>query len=296
MGEFAALGTSIFWSFTSMLFTVAGRRVGSVVVNRTRLVIAVLFISTAHILLYGELVPEGTNQIRLFWLGLSGVIGLVLGDAFLFQAFVMLGPRIPMLLMALTPVISTILAWVFLGERLSSLDLMAVLIAVGGVSWVVWESNTQQNGMNRKNYLSGVLYGLGGALGQALGLITSKKGLEGGFPPLSAVLLRMSIAMIVIWIVALFQRQARSTINALKDRMVFRAIVGASICGPFLGVWLSLIAIEQTQIGIASTLMSLAPIFLIPLTRWFFKEQISGRVVFGTITALVGVTMIFLTP
>jgi drug/metabolite transporter (DMT)-like permease len=106
----------------------------------------------------------------------------------------------------------------------------------------------------------------------------------------------MSIAMIVIWIVALFQRQARSTINALKDRMVFRAIVGASICGPFLGVWLSLIAIEQTQIGIASTLMSLAPIFLIPLTRWFFKEQISGRVVFGTITALVGVTMIFLTP
>ena len=150
--------------------------------------------------------------------------------------------------------------------------------------------------MEKKDFLLGILFGLGGALGQALGLITSKIGMEGGFPPLSAVLLRMFIGMLVIWIITLFQREARSTFEALKDRVALRAILGASIVGPFLGVWLSLIAIEQTQIGIASTLMALAPIFLIPLTKWFFKEQISGRVAFGTITALIGVTIIFLNP
>jgi len=296
MGEFAALGTSILWSFTSMLFTIAGRRVGSVVVNRTRLVFAMIFLFTTHLILKGELIPEGTNQTRLFWLGLSGIIGLVLGDAFLFQAFILVGPRLSMLMMSLAPVISTFLAWVFLGEHLSSLDLVAVLIAVGGISWVVWESNIQRVDMEKKDFFLGILFGLGGALGQAIGLITSKKGMEGGFSPLSAVLLRMFIGMLVIWIITLFQREVRSTFEALKDRVALRAILGASIVGPFLGVWLSLIAIEQAQIGIAATLMALSPIFLIPLTKWFFKEQVSGRVVFGTITALIGVTIIFLNP
>ena len=201
-----------------------------------------------------------------------------------------------MLLHALSPVFSTILAWVFLDQHLNTLDLIAIMIALVGVAWVVWESNDKHPKDEKKNYVTGILFGLGGALGQALGLITSKIGMEGGFPPLSAVLLRMSIGMVVIWMITIFQRQVQPTIEAMRDPVAVRATLGASIVGPFLGVWLSLIAIEQAQIGIASTLMSLAPIFLIPLTRWFFKERISSRVVFGTIIALIGVTMIFLTP
>ena len=138
-----------------------------------------------------------------------------------------------------------------------------------------------------------LILGVGGALGQAVGLITSKLGMEGGFPPLSATLLRMVTAMLFIWLLTIFQGKARSTLYALKDRKATLAIIGASIVGPFLGVWLSLIAIDQVHVGIASTLMSLSPIFLIPLAKWVFKEQVSSRVVFGTVIAIVGVTLIF---
>jgi drug/metabolite transporter (DMT)-like permease len=294
MGEVAALGTSILWSFTSVLFTVAGRRVGSAIVNRTRLVIAVVFVALTHFILQGRLIPQDINTERVFWLSVSGVIGLVLGDASLFQAFVMVGPRISMLMMALAPVMSTVLAWIFLGEVLDSLDLLAVFITVAGIAWVVWESNDKLEKVARKDFLIGILFGIGGALGQAIGLITSKLGMEGGFPPLSAVLIRLFIGMLAIWIMTFFQRKVQSTLKALKDQKALLTIIAASFVGPYLGVWLSLIAIDLAQVGIASTLMSLSPLLLIPLAKWFFDEQVSARVIFGTIAALIGVTMIFL--
>jgi drug/metabolite transporter (DMT)-like permease len=293
MGELAALSTSILWSFTSVLFTVAGRRVGSVIVNRARLVLAVIFISVTHLALQGVIIPRETSPERIFWLGLSGMVGLVAGDASLFQAFVLIGPRLSMLMMALAPVISTLLAWIFLGEHLRSMDLLAVLITILGIAWVVWESNVRLQEVERKDFMLGILFGIGGATGQAVGLITSKLGMEGGFPPLSATLLRMLAAMLFLWIITLFQGKIGSTLHALKDRKAMLAIVGATIVGPYLGVWLSLIAIDQAQIGIASTLMALSPIFLIPLAKIVFKEQISNRIVFGTVVAIIGVTMIF---
>jgi drug/metabolite transporter (DMT)-like permease len=127
-----------------------------------------------------------------------------------------------------------------------------------------------------------------------VGLITSKLGMEGGFPPLSATLLRMLAAMFFIWLITLLQGKVHTTLQALKDQKATLAILGASIVGPYLGVWLSLIAIDQAQVGIASTLMALSPIFLIPLAKWLLKEQISVKTVFGTIIALVGVTLIFM--
>jgi len=294
MGELAALATSLLWSFTSVLFTIAGRRVGAFTTNRARLVLAAFFMALTHWILQGEIIPGNLNSERIFWLGLSGIIGLVLGDACLFQAFVFIGPRLSMLLMALAPILSTLLAWIFLGETLSATELLAIFITVAGIAWVVWGRNVEIPEVDRKNFLLGILLGIGGAFGQAVGLITSKLGMEGDFTPLSAALIRMVIAMLTIWSFTILQGKVRSTLHDLKDRKALLIILGASIVGPYLGVWLSLIAIDQAQVGIASTLMALSPIFLIPLSKWFFNEQITGRIIFGTIVALIGVAMIFL--
>jgi drug/metabolite transporter (DMT)-like permease len=136
LGEIAALGTSVCWTFTSIFFTLSGRRVGSVIVNQARLLLAVVFLSVTHLLVLGEWLPDQANLYRWFWLGLSGIIGLVLGDGFVFQAFVMIGARRSMLLMALVPIISTLMAWLFLGETLSAIEILAIGLTVGGVAWV----------------------------------------------------------------------------------------------------------------------------------------------------------------
>ena len=296
LGEIAALATSLCWTFTSIFFTIAGGRVGSLVVNRARLILALIFLVITHLLVQGELLPLHAEAYRWFWLGLSGVIGLTLGDLFLFQAFVWIGPRRATLLMSLAPIIGAITAWVWLGERLRPVEIAAVGLTVGGIAWVILErGNGNGLPLDRRHYGWGIVLGIGAALGQALGLVASKKGLAGDFAPLSANLIRMSIAMAAMWIYTLLRREAQQTVNALAaDKQASLATLGGSLVGPFIGVWLSLIAVQLTPVGIASTLMALPPVFVLPLSRWVFMEQISPRAILGTCVAIGGVAFILL--
>jgi drug/metabolite transporter (DMT)-like permease len=297
MGEIAALATSFCWSLTSIQFTLAGQRIGSRVVNRTRLVLAVLYLSLAHLLLQGELWPIHAEPFRWGWLGLSGTIGLVLGDGCLLQAFLLIGTRRAMLSMTLVPVISTLLAWSWLGEILHPAEMGAVLLTVGSIAWVVSERRQTQGVSveSKRQYALGLLLSLGGALGQALGLVTAKRGLVGDFPSLSATLIRMVVAMGVIWLLTLARGQVAATWQALRDKKAQLFTAVGALTGPFVGVWFSMVAVQHAHVGIASTLMGLSPIILIPLGHWIFHEQISPRSVAGTVVALAGAAFIFLT-
>ncbi|MCZ7545941.1 MAG: DMT family transporter [Anaerolineae bacterium] len=137
LGYLAGLGTSIAWSFTSVFFTLSGRLVGSAVVNRVRLLLAVVFVMLTHQLTQGELLPLDAEPFRWGWLALSGIIGYVIGDSFLFQAFVMIGARLSMLLMALAPVFSAAMAWVLFDETLAPRELAGMALVIGGVALVV---------------------------------------------------------------------------------------------------------------------------------------------------------------
>jgi drug/metabolite transporter (DMT)-like permease len=297
MGEIAALATSFCWSLNSVQFTFAGRRVGSRVVNRVRLTFAVLFLSLSHLFLYGKLWPVQAELYRWGWLGLSGALGLIVGDGSLFQAFLLIGPRRSMMLMTLVPVISTLAAWIFLGEVLLPLEIIAILITVGGVAWVVSERQAENGLIDRdpQERAVGVLLGLGGATGQALGLVFAKRGLVGDFPALSATVMRMTMAAAVIWLGAVFQDRASLAWDALEDKQARFWLVGGAFVGPFIGVWLSLIAVRTAPVGIASTLMSLSPIILIPFDHWIFDEEITVRSIVGTLVALIGAALIFVT-
>lgn len=298
MGEIAALLTAVSWTLSSTFFAIAAQGVGSMVVNRTRLIIATTLLMLTHLALTGQLVPFNAGPERWLWLGLSGIVGLVLGDAFLLQAFVLIGARIAMLIMTIVPVISTLLAWFLLGETLHPNEIGGIGITVTGIVLVILEqSNGAKLPQDRRRLLLGILCGLGGALGQSLGLILSKKGLEGGFTALSGVLMRTMVAMLVMWLVAFLSGQAGATLRQLRaNSRSLKAVTAGSVAGPFIGVWLSLVAVQGTYVGIASTLMALTPILLLPLAALVFKEQVSWRAVFGTAASLAGVAMIFLSP
>ncbi len=299
MGELAALATSFCWSFTSVQFTLAGRRVGSQIVNRVRLVLAVLFLTILHLLMQGQLWPLQAESFRCGWLALSGVVGLVLGDSALFQAFLIIGPRRSMLMMTLAPVLSTIMAWLWLGETLRWQEVAAILITVAGIAWVVSErKNKNGNGAvtadGGKPYLLGILLGLGAALGQSLGLVIAIPALADDFSTLSATLMRMLAAMLAIWLITFLRGEAKKTVEAVRDRRALGFLIGGAFTGPTLGVWMSLTAVQLAPVGIASTLMALPPILLIPLSRGVFKEEISRRALVGTVIALTGAALIFL--
>jgi drug/metabolite transporter (DMT)-like permease len=294
MGEIAALLTSVCWAGSSIAFSKAGKKVGSVVVNRVRLLLAVLLLMFSNLITQGELFPLHVEGARWLWLGLSGLVGFVIGDAFLLQAYVMVGPRISMLLMSTVPIFSALLAWTFLGEILSAAEIIGILITVGGIAIVILDrKNGGQDKKEIRKYVLGILCGLGGALGQAVGLILAKKGLVNDFPAITGVLMRASVAMLVMWLLAIVSNQLRSTLAAIKNPETLKPIAAGSFIGPFIGVWFSLISIQAAYVGIASTLMSLSPIILLPVSHFYLKEKVTRRAIYGTFITVIGITIIF---
>jgi len=293
-GELAALATSLLFSFTSIFFTLAGRRVGSMVVNRTRLAMAVVLLSVTHWVMLGSPLPLYAEPERWLWLGLSGIVGLALGDIFLFQAFVSIGPRLSMLMMSLAPLIATIQAWIFLGETMNAGQIAGILITLVGITWVVMKHNGDNNQKNC-DYARGILYGLGGAMGQATGLVLAKNGLFGAFSPISANIIRMITAAVVLWMMTFIQREAGKTLKTLvENRRGMGFTIAGAITGPLLGVSFSLLAVQRIEVGVASTLMALPPLFLLPLSYVVFKDRFGWGAVAGTFVAVFGVAILFL--
>lgn len=296
LGEIAALLTAFCWSFNSVVFTLAGKRVGSSAVNSLRLWVAFPALLLLHTVRFGTPFPFTIEPGRLFFLGVSGLIGFVVGDAMLFESFLLIGPRLAMLLSLLVPVFSAILARIWLHEALRLPQIISIMVTIGGVAWVAAESAPEKEksatGTARKQRL-GIWLAVGGAAGQALGLLFSRLGLAGDFSAISATLVRVGCAGLALALIGFFRGDLASHVVRMKDTTALLEIVAGSLTGPVLGVSLSLLAISLTQIGIASTLMSITPVLLLPVSHFLFKERITVRALLGTLIALLGVILLF---
>ena len=295
IGELAAVLTSISWSGTSVLFTKATQQVGSDIVNRIRVILALIFLMLLNWAFYGYLLPINAGADRWVWFALSGAIGYALGDVFLFQSFLCIGAQRGMLMMSLAPLMSAGLAWMFFGESLTGLQMLGVLITLTGIAWVILRRNHNEPSQ-LCSPVQGVLFGLGAAVGQAVGFVLSKQGLADNFSPIAGNSIRMLAAVIVLWALASFQGKARETIDSMRAKpKVFGWLTMAAFTGPVLGATLSLFALQHTQVGIASTLIALPPVFLLPVGWLVFKEKFDWGAVLGTLVAIGGVALLFLT-
>ena len=312
IGELAALGTAVCWAGSALSFEAGGKRIGSLSVNLIRLVIALLFLTGANFLLRGQALPIDASAHAWLWLGLSGLIGFLFGDLCLFRAFVLLGSRLSVLIMSLVPPLTALLGWIVLGETIALLDGLAIALTVLGVATAVGERpgsrpyppghDTESHGADDPGHgpgskpaeptLLGVLLAVGGALGQAGGLVVSKYGM-GSYNALAATQIRIIAG--VVGFAALFFAigwwprlwAARRQLGGLG----FTAM--GSFFGPFVGVSLSLYAVQHTSAGVAASIMATTPILIIPLVALIHGERITIRGVLGATMALAGVTLLF---
>ena len=294
IGELAALATSFFFAMTALIFTQTGRMVGSQVTNRLRLTFALIYLVIINLIFFREPLPFSAEGSRWLWLGLSGIIGLSLGDAFLFQSLVSVGPRLGTLLLSLAPIFGSILAWVFFGEILNIPQITGILLALAGIAWVVL-SHQQPADTPRGYTRRGVWFGVLAGLGQAVGLVLSKQGMFGDFSPFQANAIRMLAAVLFTWGWTALQGQVGSTFTALRGKPhVLRLIVLGALLGPLLGVSASLLAVQHAEVGVASTLMALPPVLILPISYFLLKERIGWQAILGTILAIAGVAVLFL--
>jgi len=288
IGEFAGLGVAVCWTMSALFFEKAGHKIGSLSVNFIRLLFAIGFLGITTFFTRGLFFPSDASSYQWYWLGLSGFIGFFLGDMLLFQSYMVIGSRTAALIMSLAPMLTAIIGWFFLDEILSAKNIIAIVISVTGI--IIAISNKK---MKLDIPLKGFLLAFGGAMGQAIGLILSKKGM-GDYDPVAATQIRALFGLLSFGILITALRRWNKLGQAFTHTSAMKSVTVGAFFGPFVGVALGLFAIQQTKTGIASTLMGLVPIFIIVPSAIMFKEKIRPQQVIGAIISIAGASLFFL--
>jgi drug/metabolite transporter (DMT)-like permease len=293
-GQLAALGTAICWVFAALSFDAAARRIGAFSLSLIRLVIAFGFLCLATWGMRGLPLPLDATPYAWGWLTLSGLVGFTFGDFCLFRAYVAIGPRLSMLIMALAPPLTAIIGWVLLGETLALRALLGMALTVAGISWAVLERKPAEAGAGpSRPSLAGLALGFGGALGQAGGLVLSKLGM-GSYDAVAATQVRVLAGILGYTVLLVPLGWWPRVGEALRDsRALGFASLGAFF-GPFVGVSLSLFAVHRVPAGVAASIMALTPVLIIPLVVLLRRERVGFGGIAGALVAVAGVVLLFL--
>lgn len=294
-GELAALATALCWTITALCFEFAAKRVGTLALNLIRLVIALLMLSLFSWVTLGTPVPLDAGSSAWIWLSLSGLTGFVLGDLFLFRAFIEIGARTSMLIYASVPPMVALLGWSLLGELPTLTGVAGMALTVAGIAVVVLRrTSTAEGGTRLAHPVRGVLFALAGSLGQAVGLVLSKVGAP-TYNAFSATQIRVIAGVVGFVVVILAARAFPQVVKGLRDRPALGAMSVGALFGPFIGVSLGLVAVQNTTAGIASTIMATTPVLIIVPSVLLARERVTLREIGGALTAVVGVALLFLT-
>jgi drug/metabolite transporter (DMT)-like permease len=301
LGEFIALLTAVFWTITSLSFQQATRRVGSIPVNIIRLMIAMVIYAVISAFTRGMFLPFDAGAHQWIWMSVSGLVVFVFGYYFLLKSYEFISARITMLIMSLSAPMASFISWLVLGETMNALSLFAMFITIFGITLVITEKKipTEEDlgKKSRKLQFSfspkGLIFAFLGTIGQASGLVLSKYGMR-DYNVFAATQIRIIAGAFGFVILVTTINRWSKVKNAVTDAKSMKFIMLGSIFGPFLGVYASLLAIKYTTIGIASTIMAIIPVLIIPPAILLYKEKVTLKEVIGALIALSGVVLFFI--
>jgi drug/metabolite transporter (DMT)-like permease len=293
LGEFAALLTALFWTISALAFESASRRLGSLTVNILRLFIGFIFLTILIYLRRKMLFPLDASPENWFWLSLSGLVGFVFGDYFLFKSYTVIGSRFSMLIMTLVPPMTALFGWIIIGERLTLLNFLGMTLTFTGIALAIFSRNGEDEKLTLKLAPIGILYALGGALGQALGLVLSKFGMK-DYDPFSATQIRIIAGIAGFALVVTVLKRWKRVRDAARDTTGMKTLSLGAFFGPFLGVSFSLIAVKYTKTGIASTIMAVVPVFILIPAIFLYKQKVTLPEIAGSVISVCGVALFFL--
>lgn len=304
-GGLIAISTVLFWTLSVQCFEAASKKIGSTSVNIIRLFTAVVLFCTILLIKEGYIIPSYFPMRAWIFLSLSGIAGFFIGDIFLFKAFVEIGPRVTMLIMSLSAPVSALIGWFFLKETYFLHQWIGMFVTLSGVAMVILEKNNtkpQDNNLIKNDKLQfrditlkGILFGIGGMLGQAVGFILSKTGMQtesGYLDAFASTQIRAIAALACYLLLFTISRRWNAVINGINNRKALTFTVVGSALGPVAGVSLALLAFHYMTVGVASTIFSLVPVALIPFAIFLHKEHVSPKAIAGALLAVFGIFLL----
>ena len=289
IGEISALTSSMVWACASLLFAALGASMHPVTLNFYKCVIALVMMLVTQLIFLGVSLPQMSSH-EWIWLSLSGLLGLSIGDTAFFNALNRLGPRRTLLVSALTPAITALLAIPVLQEGLDTHVILGMMLTMAGVVWVIRERSS--TGSEEDVALkAGLGFALIAVAAQSGGNVLTKLGAsEASALEISMVRLLAGILGLVVYMVIKGRSFKPQTPWKTRD---YGLLILATFLGTYLGIWLMNSGLKYAQTAVATTLNSTSPIFILPLAYFILKEKISWRSVGGAVVAVLGVALLF---
>lgn len=308
LGEIISLVVAVLWTATALFSDEASRRIGSLSANVVRLSLASVFLGLLLWVTLGRPWPVFADGKTWLWLALSALVGYVFGDWCLFNCYLSIGARFGQLFMTLAPPIAAIAGWMLLGERLRPTIWLAMAVTLGGIALSILGRESGERRLTFTLPLKGILLGLGAGLGQGFGLVLSKIGLQhysAALPvdvpssmatmlPFASTMVRALVGAAGFLLLMVIRREVPLLRAAVHDRKGMSYALGMTLFGPVLGVSLSLMAVQYTDAGIASTLMALTPILILLPSALLYRQRIRPKEWIGALVSILGVALFFL--
>jgi len=306
-GEIISLCVAVSWTFAALFSEVGSKRLGVIVMNVWRIGLAFLFSAPLMWWMFGQPWPAYAGMETWGWLLLSGFIGYFFGDWCLFNSYLSIGSRMGQLFMTLAPMFAALSAWTMIGQTLSPATLLAMAVTLSGIAISVL-GRDEKHHVSVSLPLKGIVYGIGAALGQGVGLVLSKIGLDhyssdvpadvlpsvASYLPFASNMIRCLAGFICFTAWLVLSGHAGRMRESLREHRGLLAMLITVFTGPFIGVGFSLMAVQYTAAGIASTLMATTPILILLPSKWLFHQPITARTVLGAVISVIGVSLFFL--
>ena len=307
LGEILALLVSFSWTISSIYADLACRKIGTMSTNVIRLFMSFILLGAVLWITVGHPYPVYADGKTILWLALSALVGYNFGDWCLFNSYMSIGARFGQLLMTLAPPIAALTGWIFLGEKLSWTSLIAMVVTLAGLAISILGKGDGHK-VQLTLPLKGVIFGVGAALGQGVGLVLSKIGLTyyaeaipadapeivNTMLPFASTMLRAIVGGFGFLAIMALRKEMPVLGAALKNGTGMKYTAIMTVFGPALGVSMSLMAVRYTSAGIASTLMALSPVFIMLPYAIIFKQKIRMRELIGVAVTMLGVALFFL--
>lgn len=294
IGELAAFGTAICWTASAIYFEKAIKRIGVLAVNFYKVVFAFGFLVLFGTITRGMPLPFDAPPDAWLFLSLSGLVGFVISDIFLFTAYKTIGSRITTLFLALSPPITAALGFLCLDEAMGGKSLIGMAMVATGITAAVLGRRDAKSVVKMSHEdKRGYLFAFFSSIGQSVGMVLTRRGI-GSYDPISGTQIRVMVAIVGFGIASLAFEGGKNLTAALKDPAGLRPTLVGAIFGPFLGVTLSLFAAQRTYAGVVSTLIGLTPILIILPAILIFKQKVKPLEIAGAVVAVAGSAVFFM--
>lgn len=292
-GQLLALATALLWTCSAVAWTTAGRYIGALPISSVRLLLAGVLLMLHGWVTRGLPLPTDANIWQWTILGLSGFTGFFLSDLCLFKAFLLVGPRLSLMVFSLAPPMTATMSWLFLGDPLTGIKWLAMAITLTGVVWVVAEQPRQLVAEDRRQRGIGIALAFVGAFWQAVSLLLTKIGLTGYDAAAATTLRVLGGAVGYLVLITALGRWPVMTATLKTPRVMAILSMGAFV-GPYLGVICYVESIRHCHAGVVATIVATMPVLILPVSAMIYDERITLRAVCGALVSVGGVGLLML--